>query len=295
MPVSVVHAATVEINYRTLQYAAAPNEGNQVSMVTTDGVTFSVVDTGAPLTPGAGCIAVDAHRATCTASATLWLHSIDVRTGDRNDVVALKGISTPLCTSVHIDGGEGDDTIRTITASGCWGGGFTAEGGPGNDHLSVTDHQFALSGGPGDDELVLGKHSGHANGGEGDDRIVPSSADQDQMDGGAGQDILDYSARTGDLFVDLAAGQYDAGEEDEYDKAVDFEGVFGGAGDDVLLGTKHADTLFGGAGDDLLDGRAGADELPRRPRRGPRRLLDPVRAVDRAPRRDAHLRKRGRG
>ena len=263
-PAPAAQAASVGIPYGSaLLFEAAPGEENRVSMETTDGVTYTVVDSGAPLTPALGCVAVDAHRATCAAPGPTSQHgiSVSVQAGDRNDVVALEGIRSPLCTSVNIDGGEGDDTIRTITASACWGGGFNAEGGPGNDHLRVTDHQFALAGGAGDDVLVLNHASGHANGGEGDDHIVPSIADQDQMDGGAGRDVLDYSARTGDLFVDLAAGHYDSGEADESDKAVEFEGVLGGAGDDIVLGTKHADTLSGGPGDDVLDGRAGADEL----------------------------------
>ncbi|MDA0167993.1 hypothetical protein OJ998_02755 [Solirubrobacter taibaiensis] len=260
-PAPAAQAATVSIPHGSfLLFEAAPGEENRVSMETTDGITYTVVDAGAPLTPGPGCAAVDAHRATCTAPGPT-ASAVSVRTGDRSDLVALEGIRSPLCTSANIDGGEGDDTIRTITASACWGGGFTADGGPGNDHLSVTDHQFDLVGGPGDDVLVLNAASGDAKGGEGDDRIVPSTADQDQMDGGPGSDVLDYSARTGDLWVDLAAGHYDSGEEDEYDKAVEFEGVLGGSGDDILLGTKHADTLSGGPGDDVVDGRAGPDVL----------------------------------
>jgi Ca2+-binding RTX toxin-like protein len=151
-----------------------------------------------------------------------------------------------------LTGGDGDDAIAgnggddTLVGEA---GRDTLDGAAGNDHL-YGDTAFS-EGGPGGADVV--------NGGDGDD-VVNGGEGSDQMDGGAGFDILDYGDRTLGVDVDLrrAAPQ---GEPGEGDSAVGFEGVHGGAGNDVLVGDDGDNVLHGGGGDDTLRGLGGADTL----------------------------------
>jgi Ca2+-binding RTX toxin-like protein len=157
----------------------------------------------------------------------------------------------------HLDGGPGDDWL-----DGGPGDGDVVEGGDGDDIVNGGDGAGdRVSGGPGDDIVSGGGH-------EDADAIDGLTGDgADQIDGGPGFDILDYSdrgslagARSLGVDVDLrrAAPQ---GEQGESDSAVGVEGVYGGAGNDTLVGDDGANVLHGGAGDDTLRGLGGADTL----------------------------------
>lgn len=102
------------------------------------------------------------------------------------------------------------------------------------------------------------------NGGEiadgGDDVFDGGS----QLSGNLGADIVVFGyselARPfdRDIHADLETGIATGFGNDIL---IDIEGVFGGAGDDVLLGTEGSDILSGGDGNDIIVGRGGTDYL----------------------------------
>jgi hypothetical protein len=198
-----------------------------------------------------------------------------------------------------IDGGAGSDTLSfaggsnvvlSITDYSTGSGGVT---GQGTDQFSRIE---TLLGATGTDELrgiqssstnevltITGSNSGTmadaAGSGSfafssfeqtdlaaGDDvlRITGSGSLSGRADGGAGTDLLDYSAYTASgVEVDLASGKATAidGNAAAGLVANSFENVTGSSGDDKIVGDSGANLLLGGAGNDSLDGGAGSDTL----------------------------------
>ena len=85
----------------------------------------------------------------------------------------------------------------------------------------------------------------------------------DTLDGGAGRDVLDYSASPAGVRVNLATGEASGGHA-QGDVIGGFEAVIGSAYDDHLVGDAQANRLVGGAGDDRLEGGAGRGHPRRR-------------------------------
>ncbi len=179
-----------------------------------------------------------------------------------------------------ISGNGGDDTLVGEAGSDTLGGGAgkdrlygdtTFGDGDGADHLDGGPGDDWLDGGPGAADVVDGGDGNDiVNGGGHEDAAVLDGLTgdgPDQIDGGPGFDILDYSdrgsfegARSLGVDVDLrrAAPQ---GEQGEGDSAINVEGVYGGAGNDTLVGDDGDNVLRGGGGDDTLRGLGGADTL----------------------------------
>ncbi len=169
--------------------------------------------------------------------------------------------------------GDGDDTVIGTAQS------ETLIGMRGQDLLRGFDGDDQLFGGRGDDTIWAGA------GDSGRDYIVGGAGD-DLLAGGAGDDLLiggDATAR-GFLGVDLDAADgldvifggagndtiigvhwVDADEDGVYDlleeaiTSSDRNQLYGGLGDDVVIGGGEADSIGGGKGSDFLLGRDGAD------------------------------------
>ena len=133
--------------------------------------------------------------------------------------------------SNRITGGEADDTIYGRN------GNDRIDGGDGDDHLHGGNGKDTLRGGAGDDWF---------DGGTG----------TDIFQGGIGIDTVSYANATGALTVDLASQTTSSGE-----KLFEIEGIEGGSGSDILLGSDAANVFSGGDGNDTLVGLAGADTL----------------------------------
>lgn len=184
---------------------------------------------------------------------------------DGNDTIVASDSST-FCTNgdVHgtdpdpgstISGGAGVDTVSyegpIKAAVDVSLDGAANDGMPGSNDLVGTDIENVV-GSLFDDVLTGDEHGNLIVGGAGDD-ILDGGAGPDALGGGEGVDVVDYSSRTGALFVDLDGGLEDDGEAGEGDTVgTDVEAIWGGAGDDQLTG---------GPSDDLLDGADGADVL----------------------------------
>lgn len=187
------------------------------------------------------------------------------------------GINTDSYVDISVSGtatytvslGAGRDVL---SAAGGYGTGdtafttaITAYGGDDDDTLTGGDGADTLYGGPGDDTLAGGAGADTLYGDEGDDTFDEGDAANgaDTFNGGAGTDIVDYSARTADLTVtiDGTANDGDGAATENDDLAADMEGAIGGSGADNFTGSASADTFEGGAGDDTIDGGDGADTI----------------------------------
>ncbi|MGO4852556.1 calcium-binding protein [Phaeovulum sp. W22_SRMD_FR3] len=146
----------------------------------------------------------------------------------------------------HVTGSAGDDVLNGDAGEN------HLSGGAGNDHLE---------GGAGDDLLADGAGADVVQGGAGDDHLrAAADGESDHFDGGGGRDLLDYSATSAGVTVDLSAGTV-TGADSGTDSVADVEDVLGGIGDDVLTGDAGDNRLSGGDGDDRLSDGAGCDAL----------------------------------
>lgn len=246
------HAATVRLDvqpdrtYSTawIAFVADPGERNDVFVVRDSDGSWVLRDNGAPLTVGAGCVALDAGSARCTPPADAAVH-VTVDAGDGDDHVHVPDRNL----GVQVDAGAGDDVVI---------GGGTLIGGDGND---------TLTGGAGGDDVYGGAGADVLRGAGGDDSLsgdgIGSGRDggtfDDVLEGGAGNDTATYAGRAASVDGDLAVGA--AGAVGEHDRLVGVESLEGGDGDDTLTGDDGPNTLTGNAGADVLSGRGGDDTL----------------------------------
>ncbi len=135
---------------------------------------------------------------------------------------------------------------------------FSVDTGDGNDSIrNFTDLRGGIFSGAGDDTVFDGNGPQTIVLGTGDDTVRMGSG-SDLVGGGPGTDTVVYE-RTAPVIVDLD-GVADDGEAGEHDDVqVDVEVVFGGAGNDTLVGNPAANALHGGFGNDLVRGLGGND------------------------------------
>lgn len=240
------HAASgVFVSGREVNVTAAPGVANKFWIHRNAGV-ITVVDGGGDLTPGAGCVAEAANRVRCSYQGTTapedGLRYAIVDAGDLNDVVDLR---TSLARSTVSMGPGADQVLGSA-------GQDTIFGGDGNDNLNGFGSIDFLRGGDGIDSL---------NGGDGSDRF-DGGPGPDDLIGGAGEgDQAQYRSRTAGVNVSLD-GVPDDGEPGERDNArADLESVYGGSGDDRLVGNGARNDLQGLLGRDTILGGPGADWL----------------------------------
>jgi Ca2+-binding RTX toxin-like protein len=168
--------------------------------VTVDGIGATVSRTGG------GSIRLNGVG--CGGATTLNTNRIVIRGGALRDVVSLSGTFEP---------------------------GLTVETGISEIEIQLSGlESVTWSAGGGDDTLVF-LNGGIDLGGDGDVDVTGNPINS--VHGGAGNDLLDFSAR---------GGSYTLG---------------GGAGNDELIGGSGNNTLLGGADDDTLRGNAGNDHV----------------------------------
>jgi len=142
-----------------------------------------------------------------------------------------------------LDGGEGSDTVTYASAAAgvvvnlIYGIGFAGE---------------ALGDTFTDIENIIG--SAH------DDEFV-SSAEVNHIDGGDGEDTLDFSTSYSGVEINLHLGTGIGGNA-EGDTYVNIEHVYGSEYADIIFGSNGiTNFLYGYGGNDTLHGRGGRDDL----------------------------------
>ena len=184
--------------------------------------------------------------------------NISVSTGKNSTSFPLAGV-----TGIFVDAGGGNDVVSLIRGDGSRGIPIrtTVAGGNGNDKITGGNSNDSLAGGAGNDTLLGGRGDDFLNGGS--DAITSSSDGADFLSGGAGNDSVVYSQRTDNLNIDISDGKKaNDGAPGEGDSVqTDVENVFGGNGDDVIVGNAAANLISGGGGNDTIKAGDGNDKL----------------------------------
>jgi len=145
--------------------------------------------------------------------------------------------------------------------------------GSGADTLTGNVFSNRIQGGAGND-LIAGGLAGTCttdadilDGEAGNDTFSQGSVADcgDVINGGAGTDVVDYSARVAALTIDLDGtaddGNPAAGTGEKDNVKNDNEVILGGTANDIITGSTTNDELHGGAGADTLNGGSGNDTL----------------------------------
>jgi Ca2+-binding RTX toxin-like protein len=273
---AVASAAEAWVGAGQLHYYADPGEFNNVTISGPDIRNgYTVAETGRrsdglllTVTAGSGCTALTNTKVRCTARGVTELFA---NVGDLDDFATASSATDAIFYGSNgwdtLTGGPGADQLYGEAGSdGLYGNGGNdvLVGGPDSSPVPITDDDL-LDGGPGNDNLYGGFGNDTLIGGP---RFAGSVSDDDLLSGGSGFDTADYSARTASVHVTVD-GVADDGWNDpyldgqlEHDNVVpDVERVFGGSGNDTLIGNDASNWLTGGAGDDVLGGRGGNDFL----------------------------------
>ncbi|MGJ0359846.1 hypothetical protein NG785_09320 [Aliarcobacter cryaerophilus] len=129
--------------------------------------------------------------------------------------------------------------------------------------LGRTDAQTVVTGNNDIDTLI---NIQNIKGGEGNDTFRTNFAVSNQFDGNSGNNTMDYSnanasqkivvALDGANFRDVTIGSGAV-----VDSVKNIQNIYGGAGDDTIIGDGNSNILDGGSGDDLISGIAGLNTL----------------------------------
>ena len=158
-------------------------------------------------------------------------------------------------TGNSLRGQGGDDTLFGF------GGNDTLSGEDGNDEVRGNAGNDIVGGESGNDTLFGGEGNDSLFGGGGNDMLTGGSGN-DLMNGGGGFDRADYSSATQDLRININfAGAQTVSAAEGTDRFVGIEGILGGSGNDLLVGSSVGNLIDGGAGNDEIYGIGGGDIL----------------------------------
>jgi len=144
------------------------------------------------------------------------------------------GVGGAAINLVGVTGGSGNNTLRGANTASTWN--ITANNA-GNINGAFTFTGFAnLKGGTGTNDFVFSDQQGVTG----------------TIDGGGGSNRLDYSAYSTGLYVNLRTGVATGTGGIE-----NFKQVFGGNGNDILVGMGSGILLEEGTGNDLIIGGSG--------------------------------------
>jgi Ca2+-binding RTX toxin-like protein len=101
--------------------------------------------------------------------------------------------------------------------------------------------------------------------GSGNDWVEPGYGNH-FITGGAGNDNVSYGKFAMDMYITNKAGMWtgyrtSTGVTHEDKIAADVEGMYGGSGNDVIIGNDNANQLYGGPGNDIMFGYHGNDYM----------------------------------
>ena len=267
---AAAQAATATTADGSLRYTATAGEVNNVTFTRVSGDTFRVTDLGTTVAAGTGCTQESPNVASCTTRPG---RPIIANLGDQDDRAFSR-----TSRSVQLFGEDGNDRL------GGWSGRDTLDGGTGDDNITGGSAADRLSGGAGDDQLYANQGNDNVMGGDGNDLLDGGNGNDTELGGGgddtlregnapnggdslageAGNDSVDYGARTApvNVSVDDQPNDGDRRSTERDNVRSTTERVVGGAASDVLTGRDvSGDALVGGPGDDVLDPLRGDDHV----------------------------------
>jgi Ca2+-binding RTX toxin-like protein len=201
---------------------------------------------------------IDLDRVTVSGATSTGPVNLSLTAGGIDTVVATTSTQDNVFSAagatwkVSITGGSGNDTITGGDAVD------TLNGGGGNDIITGGDGNDTLNGGAGDDAL---------DGGAGNDRYAFNTNTQlgsDTVTDISGVDQLYFVGSTNALSVNLGLTTpqiVNANLTLTLASSESLENIYGGAGDDILIGNSLNNLMFGYAGNDVLSGGDGNDTL----------------------------------
>ncbi|MGC1166626.1 MAG: calcium-binding protein [Solirubrobacterales bacterium] len=159
--------------------------------------------------------------------------------------------------------GAGNDLVRAQGGSGTGGafpGRIEAGAGDGNDVIEGGNGASGdqLSGGPGNDTVRGFDGGDHLSAAE---QALPAEQGDDTLDGGAGEDELNFYGTPAGVTVDLGQPVPQNTVGGGTDTITNFEDVNGTEHADTLIGNAAFNYLFGNQGDDTLDGGPNDDAV----------------------------------
>jgi Ca2+-binding RTX toxin-like protein len=197
--------------------------------------------------------------------------------GDAGDNNFNTGADTIAGTAFrdNIDAGRGDDKIESYGGSDsidAGAGNDTVTAGAGNDTIKGGDTDSPVDinemiGGDGDDSITGGFFKDYIYGGDGNDSLSGFFGD-DYISAGAGNDFVTGHSGFDTIFGsegddtirgdlgDVPSRQFAPPVPDNAD-----DRIYGGPGNDSLLGEGGDDLIYGEAGSDTLLGHFGRDHL----------------------------------
>ena len=146
---------------------------------------------------------------------------LTIRAGDGNDVI---DVAADVEVNIIVDGGNGDDSIRTGA------GNDRIDGGAGNDTIYSGAGRDDVFGNSGNDRISAGAGDDVVYGGDGDDQLFGQNGN-DFVDGGSGNDTV-YGGAGNDI-------------------------LSGGLGDDRIEGHAGDDRIYAGGGRDIISDTGG--------------------------------------
>jgi len=258
----------------TVTVGAGANDGDGGATENDDvGATVEVVLGGSgddALTGDGGDNTLTGNAGDDTLTGGAGDDTLNGGTGDDiiDELDATSGADTIICgTGIDFVDYSGRTNAVTITMASGADDGETGEtddvrsdcdnltSGAGADSITGNNLANVIDGGAGNDTLV---------GGAGNDIFRQGAAADgaDDISGGLGDDLVDYSNRTAVLTVtmgDATANDGLAGETDNIGS--DVEWLDAGTGDDVITGNDLDNVINAGDGDDTVSGGLGDDEI----------------------------------
>ncbi|QAU35553.1 hypothetical protein [Janthinobacterium sp. 17J80-10] len=186
---------------------------------------------------------IDGGDGADTLIGGLGADTIDGGAGvDMLDYVGVAGaVTVNLATGIVTDGTGSTDTIANIENVNGGSVGDNITGNAGNNRLDGSFGNDSLSGGDGNDTLIGGTGF-------------------DTLNGGNGIDLVDYTAMTAAVTVNLGTGTA-SDSTGGTDTLLNVEYVNGGAAGDTLIGNAANNRIEGRNGNDTITGAAGNDTL----------------------------------
>lgn len=222
---------------------------------------------------------------------TMTINGVEnIESGDSADDLTgndLKNVIDGGAGNDLINGGKGDDQLYGADGDDILIGGAGADlmdGGTGAEingdwvsyatsakAVTVNLHADTASGGDAEgDQLnnisnLIGSAFADTLTGDPGNNILEGGKGNDTLDGRTGLDIVSYASATAAVKFDLnlqnGSVQKTGGGGDDTINGFSFIGVWGGLGNDTLIGDANDNIILGGAGNDTIEGGGGTNTL----------------------------------